>query len=148
MMSTIARSKGSVPSTFASSAALVSGISFAFLPPAPFGSVVVEPVHVLDDGEARCAEGVGDQERASVRPVKGNARGRELVVVIGREGAAHDRARGGKVDRKPGRDGVVLDIGDAVRRQERGEDMAVLAGLIAASGASEPTGRPRSRPTL
>ena len=51
------------------------------------------------------------------------------MVVIGRKGAADDRAGRGEVDRELARDGRVLDIGDALRREQRGEDVAVLAGL-------------------
>ena len=70
------------------------------------------------------------------------------MMVIRRKGAADDRAGRREVNGELARDGGMLDIGDALRREQAREDMAVLAGLAAASGASEPTGRPRSRPTL
>ena len=49
--------------------------------------------------------------------------------MIWRKGAPHDRARRGQVDRELVRNGGVLDVGDALRREQRREDMAVLAGL-------------------
>jgi hypothetical protein len=67
-------------------------------------------------------------------------------MVIGRKSAAHDGAGGGKMDRELVRDRAMLDVGDAFRRQQRGKDVAILASL-AASGARDPTGRPRSRAT-
>ena len=63
------------------------------------------------------------------------ARTRELMVVIGRKGAAHDGAGGGKVDRKLVRDRAVLDIGDALRRKQRSEDVAILAGFARGQGS-------------
>ena len=99
------------------------------LPAGAIGVGGVHPVDVLDDGQAGRAERVGEQERAGVGAVRRDARARELVVVIGRKGAAHHRAGGGEVDRELVGDGRVLDIGDALRRQQRREDMAVLAGL-------------------
>jgi hypothetical protein len=51
------------------------------------------------------------------------------VVVIGRKGARDDRTGGGKVDRELVRDGGVLDVGHAFRREQRREDVAVLTGL-------------------
>ena len=51
------------------------------------------------------------------------------MMVIGRKGAAHDRAGGREVNRELARDGRVLDVGDALRREQAGEDVAILAGL-------------------
>ncbi len=99
------------------------------LPAGAVGIGVVYAVDVLDDGQAGRAERVGEQERAGVGPVRRDARGRELVVVIRRKGAPHDRAGRGEVDRELVRDGRVLDVGDALRREQRREDVAVLARL-------------------
>ena len=60
------------------------------------------------------------------------------MVVIGREGAAHDRAGRRKVDRELGRDGRVLDIGDALRREQRREDVAVLARFAGGERGERP----------
>ena len=49
--------------------------------------------------------------------------------MIGREGAADDGAGRGQMNRKLVRDRAVLDIGDAFRREQSGEDVAILAGL-------------------
>ncbi len=50
-------------------------------------------------------------------------------MMIGRKGAAHDGAGGGKVDRKLVRDRAMLDVRDAFRRQQGGKDVAVLPRL-------------------
>jgi len=49
--------------------------------------------------------------------------------MIRRKGAPRHRAGGGEVDCELVRDGGVLDVGDALRREQRSEDMAILAGL-------------------
>src|SRR5262245_38780534 len=58
-----------------------------------------------------------------------DARRRELMMVVGREGAADDRASCTEVDRELARDGGVLDIGHALRREQARQDVAVLASL-------------------
>ena len=60
------------------------------------------------------------------------------MVVIRRKGAAHDRAGGGEVDRELVRDGRVLDIGDAFRREQRREDVAILAGFAGGERGERP----------
>jgi len=50
-------------------------------------------------------------------------------MVVRRKRAAHDGAGGGKMDRELVRDRAMLDVGDAFRRQERGEDVAILTGF-------------------
>ena len=50
-------------------------------------------------------------------------------MVVGREGAADDRPGGGEVDRELAGDRRVLDIGDALGREQARQDVAVLAGL-------------------
>jgi hypothetical protein len=90
---------------------------------------VIHPINVLDDREARRSKRVSEQKSARVSAVRGQARARELMMVIGRKGAAHNGACGGKVDRKLVRDRAMLDVGDAFRRQQRGKDMAILAGF-------------------
>jgi hypothetical protein len=42
----------------------------------------------------------------------------------------------------------VLEVKDALRREQKREDVAILASLARGERASDPTGRPRSRPTL
>src|SRR6185312_1446873 len=64
--------------------------------------------------------------------------GRKFVVVIRRKGAPHDRAGCGEVDRKLIRDGRMLDIGDTLRREQRSEDVAVLAGLARGERGERP----------
>jgi hypothetical protein len=90
---------------------------------------VIHPINVLHDREACRSERISEQKRAGVGSVGRDARGGELVVVVGRKGAPHDRASGGKVDRKLVRYGGVLEVGHAFRREQRREDMAVLTGL-------------------
>ena len=60
------------------------------------------------------------------------------MMVIRREGAAHDGAGGGQVDRKLARDRAMLDIGDAFRREKGGEDVAVLAGFACSQRRERP----------
>ncbi|GCC49097.1 hypothetical protein chiPu_0032991, partial [Chiloscyllium punctatum] len=93
------------------------------------GIVGVDAVDILDDRQPGGAERISEQERAGVGAVQRDARVRKLVMVIGRERAADHRARRGEVDRKLARDGRMLDIGHAVRREQAAEDMAVLPGL-------------------
>src|SRR5262249_35677522 len=92
MTSRSVRSNGSVPLSFRE----LGGARFAeqlrLLPVGSLGIGGVDPIHVLDDREASRSERVGDQKRAGVGAVRRDARGRELVVMIGREGAADDRA--------------------------------------------------------
>jgi hypothetical protein len=70
--------------------------------------------------------------------VNRDARGRELVVVIRRKGAPDDRAGRGQVDRELVGDGGVLDVGDALRREQRRQDVAVLAGLARGERGKRP----------
>ena len=73
---------------------------------------------------------------------------RELVVVIRRERAPDNRAGRGEVDSELVRDGGMLHVGDTFRRKQRRENVAVLASFARGKRGSDPTGRPRSRPTL
>jgi hypothetical protein len=66
--------------------------------------------------------------------------------MVRREGAPDDRAGRGEVNGELICDGRVLDIGDALRCEQKREDVAILAGLARRERGS--TGRPRSRPTL
>ena len=75
----------------------------------------VHTIHVLHDRESRSTQRVGEQKCAGVGPVQRDARGRDLMMVIRRKGARHDRARRGEVNRELARDSGVLDIGDALR---------------------------------
>ena len=102
------------------------------------GVGVIDPIHILHDRETGRSERVGEQKGARVGPVRRDARGRKLVMVIGRKGAAHDRAGQGEVDRELARDGRVLDVGDALRREQRREDVAVLAGLARGERGERP----------
>ncbi len=95
----------------------------------PVGVGGVHTVDVLDDREAGGAKRVRDEERAGVGAMRRDARRRELMVVVRREGAAHDRAGRGEMDGELARHGRMLDIGDAFRREQAGEDVAVLSGL-------------------
>ena len=45
----------------------------------------VHPVHVLHDREARSSQRIGEQKCAGVGPVKRDARGRELMMMIRRK---------------------------------------------------------------
>jgi hypothetical protein len=109
---------------------------------------IVHAIDVFDDGEARRSKRVSEQKRAGVGAVRGQAGARKLMMMIRRKGAADDSAGGGQVDRKLVRDRAMLDVGDAFRRQQRGKDVAILAGFARGQRASDPTGRPRSRATL
>src|SRR5262245_32373129 len=60
------------------------------------------------------------------------------MMVVRRKGAAHDRAGRGEVDGELVRDGGVLDIGDALRREQARKDMAVLAGLACGKRSKRP----------
>src|SRR5215468_7907528 len=51
------------------------------------------------------------------------------MMMIGRKGASHDRAGCGEVDGELACNGGMLDIGDALRREQTSKDMAVLSGL-------------------
>src|SRR5262245_4287151 len=131
MTSSRVRSNGSVPLCFARSAALVSRSNLAFFPPGPLGSAaytpstslhgVRHPSNVLNDREACRSDRISEQKRAGVSSMGRDARGGELVVVIGRKGAPHDRAGGAKVDRKLVRYGGVLEVGHAFRREQKRE---------------------------
>jgi hypothetical protein len=87
------------------------------LPVGPIGVGGVHSVHVFHDREAGSAQCVGEQKCAGVGPVERDARGRELMMVIRRKGAPHDRRGCGEVNGKLVRDRWVLDIGDVVRRE-------------------------------
>ncbi len=104
----------------------------------PVGIGGVHPIHVLDDREARRSECIGDQKRAGVGPVNRDARVRELVVMIRREGAPDDRAGGGEVNGELARDGRVLDVGDALWCEQKPEDVAILAGLAGGKRGERP----------
>jgi hypothetical protein len=107
------------------------------LRPLPVGSMGisgVHPVHVLHDRKAGSSQRVSEQKCAGVCPVERDARGRELMMVIRRKGAPHDRAGRREVDGELVCDGRVLDIGDALRREQARKDMAVLAGLACGEG--------------
>ena len=56
------------------------------------GVGVVDSIHVFDDRETGCTQRIGDEERTHVSPVNRDAWAWELVVVVGRKGAADDRA--------------------------------------------------------
>ena len=129
MTSRSARSTGNVPVRAARSAALVSRISCAVRSASSTWIGVVHAVDVLHDREPSGTECVGDKKCTRVRAVRRDARGRELVVVIRRKGAAHDRAGGAEMDRELIRDGRVLDVGDPFRREQCREDVAILASL-------------------
>ena len=58
--------------------------------------------------------------------------------MIGRKGAADDRAGGGEMDRKLVRDGAVLDVRHAFRREQRGENVAVLTGFACGERGERP----------
>jgi hypothetical protein len=60
------------------------------------------------------------------------------MMVIGRKCAPHDRAGCGEVNGELVCDGGVLDIGDALRRKQAREDMAVLAGLVCGERSERP----------
>ena len=139
MTSRSARSIGSVPCELCElGGAVVSRSNLRLLSVGSLGIGGVHPVHVLHDREAGRSERVGEQKRARVGPVGRDARARELVVVIRRKGAPDDRAGRGKVDRELVRDGRVLDIGDALRREQRREDVAILAGLAGGKRGERP----------
>jgi hypothetical protein len=70
--------------------------------------------------------------------VKRDTRGRELMMVIRRKGARHDRAGRGEVNGELVCDRWVLDIGDAFRREQTRKDMAVLAGLACGKRSKRP----------
>jgi hypothetical protein len=72
----------------------------------------------------------------------------ELMMVIRRKGALHNRAGCGEVNRKLVRDGWVLDIGYLLRREQYARIWPFWSASLATSGASDPTGTPRSRSTL
>jgi len=74
------------------------------------GVAAIHSVHFFHDSEAGGAECVGEQEGAGIGPVRGDARGRKLMVVIGREGAADHGAGGGEL----AGDGGMLDVRDAL----------------------------------
>src|ERR1700722_14303198 len=99
------------------------------LPIDALGVGIIHSVDIFDDRKARGAERVSEQKRAGVSAVNRDTRAWELMVVIGRKGAAYDRAGGGEMDRKLVRDRAVLDIGDAFGRKQRCEDVAILASL-------------------
>ena len=98
----------------------------------------VHPVHVLHDREASSSQRIGEQKCAGVGPMKGDARGRELMVVIRRKCAPDDRAGCGEVNGELGRDGRVLDVGDTLRCKQARKDMAVLAGLACGERSKRP----------
>lgn len=108
------------------------------LPVGPIGITGVHPVHVLHDREAGGSQRVGQQKRARVSPVQRDARVRKLMMVIRRKGAPNDRAGGGEVNGELARDGGVLDIGDALRREQARKDMAVLPGLARGERSKRP----------
>ena len=64
------------------------------------------------------AQGIGQQEGSGVGPVMGDARAGELVVMVGREGAADHGAGGGQMDGQLVGNGRVLYIGDALGGQQ------------------------------
>src|SRR5262249_8956511 len=98
----------------------------------------VHPVYVLHDRQASSSERIGEQECAGVGPVKGDARGWKLMMMIRRKCAPHDRAGCGEVNGKLGRDGGVLDVRDALRREQARKDMAVLAGFACGERSERP----------
>ena len=59
-------------------------------------------------------------------------------MVIRRKGAPNDRAGRGEVNGELARDGGVLDIGDALRREQARKDMAVLPGLARGERSKRP----------
>lgn len=73
----------------------------------------------------------------------------KLMVMVGWEGAANHGACSGQVNGQLAGDGGVLDVRHAFWGQQRRQDYwPFWPASLAASGASEPTGRPRSSPTL
>ena len=60
------------------------------------------------------------------------------MVVIRRKGTAHDRAGRGEVDGELIGDGRVLDIGNALGREQRSQDVAVLTGLAGGERRERP----------
>jgi len=98
----------------------------------------VHPIDVLHNRKAGRSERVGEQKRAGVGPVRRDARGRELVVMIRRKGAADDRAGRGEMNGELTSDSRVLDIGDALRREQKREDVAILAGLARGKRSNRP----------
>ena len=108
------------------------------LPVGTVGIGGVHPVHVLHDREAGGSQRVGKQKCAGVGPVERDARGRELMMVIRRKGAPNDCAGRGEVNGELVRDGGMLDIGDALRREQGRKDMAVLPGLARSERSKRP----------
>ena len=105
------------------------GKQLRLLPAGALRIGVIHPINVLHDREAGRPERVGEQKRTCVGPVRRDARGWELVVMIRRKGAPDDCTGRGEVNGELIRDSRVLDVGDAIRREQRREDVAVLTGL-------------------
>ena len=59
-------------------------------------------------------------------------------MVVRRKCAPHNRAGSGEMDRELVRDGWMLDVGDAFRREQRREDVAVLAGFAGGKRGKRP----------
>jgi hypothetical protein len=138
MTSRSARSNGSVPWSFARVGDARLTEQLRLLPVGPLGIGGVHPIHVLRDREAGRSERVGEQKRASVGPVRRDARGREFVVMIRREGAPDDRAGRGEMNGELTSDRRVLEVGDALRREQKREDVAILAGLARGERSNRP----------
>jgi hypothetical protein len=60
------------------------------------------------------------------------------MMVIRRKCAPHDRAGCGEVNGELVPDGGVLDIRDALRREQARKDMAVLAGFACGERSKRP----------
>src|SRR5262249_36108620 len=86
----------------------------------------------------RSSQRIGEQKCAGVGPVKRDAQGRELMMVIRRKCAPHDRAGCGEVNGELGRDCRVLDVRDALRREQARKDMAVLTGFACGERSKRP----------
>src|SRR5215475_12388175 len=107
-------------------------------PIGPIGISGVHPIHVFHDREAASSQRVGEQKCSGVGSMQRDTRVRELMMVIRRKCAPHDRAGRGEVNCELVRDGGVLDIGDALRRKQARKDMAVLAGLACCERSKRP----------
>ena len=96
-----------------------------------FGSRVVEAVDVLDQGQVRAAEALGEQVRAGVGAVRRDAAhaGRMLPERVRRVAVEDHARRGLDEERQQVAEDLRRDRHHAVRRKQRAEHVGVAEGV-------------------